>query len=66
MEEEISAYIDYLLSYNNLNKPTMPNFDLGAYNDNEYVSAINELMFEYDNLDDLYLTIQHIKGEKWK
>ena len=63
MRDEVEAYIEYLKSCGNTIKPTMPNFDLSAYNDNEYIFAIDELMLDFDKVDDLNLTLYHLKGE---
>ncbi len=56
------AYEMYLDSFGVVKKPAMPKFDLSAYTDNEYISAINELLKDYDGLDDEYLILKHLKG----
>lgn len=63
MNEEISEYEKYLLNFGMVNKPIMPNFDVLAYTDNEYLSAINQLMVDFEKIDDEYLTLQHLRGE---
>ena len=63
MHEEINGYEKYLLSFCVVEKPIMPKFDLSAYTDNEYLSAVHCLMCDYGGIDDEYLTIQHLKGE---
>ena len=51
MEEEIKAYIDYLLNFVEITKPDKPNVDITSYNDNEYILAINEVMEEFKFAD---------------
>ena len=66
MNEEIKEYEKYLLSFGVVEKPKMPKFDVLAYNDNEYVFALTETMCWFENVDDEYLTIKHLKGDWWK
>lgn len=61
--EEVEAYIEFLLSFGEVNKPKMPKFDLTAYTDNEYISAIKEVQTLFDGIDDFQLTIKHLKGD---
>ena len=63
MDEEIQAYEEYLLSFGSVNKPTMPKFYEAAYTDNEYLSAFFESYFAFENIDDEYLSILHLKGD---
>lgn len=63
MNEEIIAYEKYLLNFGVVNKPKMPKFDLLAYTDNEYTSAIFELLKDFDLIDDGYLTVERFKGD---
>ena len=63
MNEEINEYEKYLLSFGVVKKPQMPKFDVLAYNDSEYVFALNETMSWFKNIDDEYLTIKHLKGD---
>ena len=63
MNEEVYEYIKYLLDMVNINKPDMPNFDTQAYTDNEYVLEIDELNEDFDIVDDLDLTIEHLQGD---
>ena len=63
MVEEIEAYINYLLNFGMVEKPQMPNFDVCAYNDNEYLSVLNNTTLWFENIDDEYLTIKHLKGD---
>lgn len=63
MKEEIREYINYLASINEIKKTKMPKFDLSAYNDNEYKYAIEELMLDFEMLDELYLTLKYLKGD---
>ena len=60
MNKEINAYAEYLLNFGVVKKPPMPNFDVSAYTDNEYLFSISDLNIIYDEIDDEYLTIQHL------
>ena len=66
MNEEINAYYEYLLNFDMVKKPQMPNFDVGAYTDNEYKTLIFDLLHDFDMCDDFNLTINHLKGDWWK
>ena len=63
MREEINEYERYLLSFGIVHKPPMPKFDLSAYTDNEYISAIFEVENAFQFVDDESLTIMHLKGD---
>ena len=63
MSKEIEDYEKYLLNFGVVNKPIMPKFDLWAYTDNEYISAIFDLNEAFVFVDDEYLTIKHLKGD---
>jgi len=63
MIEEIMAYQKYLLNFRTVEKPSMPKFDAQAYTDNEYLSAIFEIINEFDFVDDEHLIIMHLKGD---
>lgn len=63
MLEEIMEYERYLLHFRMVNKPPMPNFDLFAYTESEYTSAVFGLLQDFDLVDDEWLTIMHLKGE---
>ena len=63
MNEEINAYEEYLLSFGLVEKQQMPKFDLRAYTENEYTSAIFELLKDFDIFDDEYLTVERFKGD---
>ena len=62
MFEEISEYEKYLLNFGVVEKPELPEFDVSAYTNNEYLSEIFRLMGEFENIDDEYLTVKHLKG----
>ncbi len=62
MNEEIREYIVYLSRFLEIKKPKMPNFDISAYTDNEYTLAIDEIMNDFSSVDDLYLTLEYLKG----
>ena len=63
MQEEIEEYEKYLLDFVMVKKPTMPNFNVQAYTDIEYLEAIKEVMFDYNKINDDYLYIRYLKGE---
>ena len=63
MWEEIKEYEKYLLNFGVVNKPTMPKFDVSAYTDNEYTSAIFDILKDFDFIDDEYLTVNRFKGD---
>ena len=63
MLEEIEQYEKYLASFSVVTKPKMPQFDVCAYTDIEYVSLIKELLEDYNKIDDEYLIIAYLKGE---
>ena len=66
MNEEIKAYEEYLLNFGMVEKPQMPKFDLQAYTENEYTSAIFELLKDFDKIDDEYLIVERFKGDRCK
>lgn len=51
MDDEITDYIEYILSLVEIKRPKMPTFSLSAYTESEYINAINEIMNEYSHLD---------------
>ena len=63
MEQEILAYMEYLSTFTELTRPEMPNFNLSAYSDSEYTNAINSVMKDYENVDDIDVTIERLKGK---
>ena len=65
MNEQILAYLEYLQTFNEINKPPMPKFDLLAYNDNEYALAVKEVMEDFENVDDEHITLKYLQGEEW-
>ena len=62
MNDEIREYIAYLSRSITLDKPSMPKFDLGAYTDSEYLSAIESVMRAFDPVND-DLVSRYLKGE---
>lgn len=60
MLEEIAAYEKYLLKFGVVERPFMPNFDLFAYTENEYLSAISDILLESDFIDDEGVTIDYL------
>lgn len=63
MLEENEAYIEFLNNFTQVEKPKMPYFELSAYTDNEYLNAINVINNEFDEIDEMYLTLEYLKGE---
>ena len=63
MDKEIKAYEDYLLNFGVVKRPIMPKFDVLAYTDSEYTSAIQNLLEDFDLFDDEYLTVERFKGD---
>ena len=63
MKEEISEYIKYLDSFKDVKKPPMPIFSTSAYTDNEYISVIDSIMKDYENIDDFEISLKYLKGE---
>ena len=66
MNEEVLAYLEYLLEFKEMEKPPMPKFDLLAYNDNEYKLAIEEVKRGFEEIDDFDITLKYLQGEEWK
>ena len=60
MLEEIVAYEKYLLKFGVVERPFMPNYDLFAYTENEYLSAISDILLESDLIDDEGVTIDYL------
>ena len=63
MNDEVSAYVEYLEKFGEVLRPQMPKFDYSAYSDNEYKNAITQVMKDYENIDDFDITIKHLKGD---
>ena len=63
MNDEILEYAEYLMNFGAVNKPKMPKFNYQAYTENEYLSAIWDIMQDFDQIDDMYLTLKHLKGD---
>ena len=63
MNEEVFAYIEYLSRLNEIKQPLMPRITISANTDNEYDIAIKDIMRDFENVDDYYLTLQHLKGD---
>jgi len=63
MQREVFHYIEYLSNFKELNRPKMPNFDVGAYTDIEYVNAIKEINLDFDKVDDFKVYEKFLKGE---
>lgn len=53
-------YVDYLLTLHEIKKPIMPNFDLDAYTDNNYIKVLDELTVDFDSTDDLNVTLRFL------
>ena len=63
MSDEVREYVEYIAKLKEIQKPKMPTFSISAYTDNEYTQAIDAVMKDYENIDDFYLTLQHLKGD---
>lgn len=63
MDDEVREYVQYLCRLLEISKPLMPKFDLTAYTDNEYLSAISSVQNDYEAVDDLWLTLEFLKGD---
>ena len=63
MNEEVIAYIEYLSKLEEIKRPLMPRIDVSAYTDNEYLTAIDEIIHDFENIADYPLTLRHLKGE---
>lgn len=63
MIDQVREYIEYLLEIKFLDKPKMPKFDTSAYTDIEYQIAIENVEEDFQYIDDLYLTLQYLKGD---
>lgn len=63
MNEEVNAYIEYLLNLVNIVRPQMPKFDTKAYTDSEYKLAIKEILKDFDRVDDFLVSLHYLKGE---
>lgn len=63
MNKLVDAYIEFLLNSRELVRPAMPKFNVSAYTESEYVTAVNEINLEYEFIDDLSVTEHFLKGE---
>ena len=63
MKEIVEKYIRYLADINEIKRPKMPNYDLRAYTDSEYLSVIDSVNRDYDEINEIHLTEQFLKGE---
>ncbi len=61
MDKLINEYINYLSKLNEITRPKMPRIITTAYTDNEYLLAIDELMNDFDKIDDLSVTLRFLK-----
>ena len=66
MNNLVQAYIDFLIEFKPVEKPIMPKFNVSEYTDNEYQIAINEIMCDYQFVEDLDCSLKFFKGEWWK
>ncbi len=62
MNEQADAYIHYIGTMRDFDKPKMPKFDVSAYTENEYVRAITTIENEFEYTDSFDLTIDYLKG----
>lgn len=63
MDEQVKAYIEYISNLNECIKPPMPNFDLAAYTENEYIKAVESIENDFAFTDAYDLTIDYLKGK---
>ena len=63
MNDYVEAYIVFLLNSRELVRPVMPKFNVSAYTENEYVTAINEIVKDYEFVDDMEVLEHFLKGE---
>ena len=63
MNDYVEAYIIFLLNSRELVRPVMPKFNISAYTENEYVTAINEIVKDYEFVDDMEVLEHFLKGE---
>lgn len=63
MNEINIAYIEFLLKFNQLERPIMPKFNISAYTDSEYLIAIKDVESAYSFIDDISVTEQFLKGD---
>ena len=63
MNDEANEYVVYLSRFKGIRKPPLPKTDLVAYTDSEYIGAIKDVLRDFQNVDDEYITIKHLKGE---
>lgn len=66
MNDEAREYVAYLSRFSGRPRPAMPKTDATAYTDNEYLFAIQDVIVDFENVNDEYLTIKYLKGEWWK
>jgi len=60
---QAEAYIEYLKNFNYVQKPKMPNFNVFAYTENEYLNAIYSINKDFECINDVELTLKYLKGE---
>ena len=63
MYDLVEAYVDFLLSMKEFEKPKMPKFDASAYTESEYLSVMEFIENDYKYIDDLLLTERFLKGD---
>ena len=63
MNNLVWAYIDFLMEFNPKEKPTMPKFNFFEYTESEYMNVVDEVMSDYQFVDDLDCSIRFLKGE---
>lgn len=63
MNEFVEAYIEFLHNFKDLERPILPKFNVSAYTESEYVTAVNNIMQDYEYIDDLGVTEYFLKGD---
>ena len=63
MIDLVEAYIEFLQNFTELERPLMPKFNVSAYTESEYVSAVEDVLRDYEYIDDLSITEHFLKGD---
>ena len=63
MIDLVEAYIEFLQNFTELERPLIPKFDVTAYTESEYVSAVEDILKDCEYIDDLSITEHFLKGD---
>lgn len=61
MDILVYEYIKYLSRLDTIKKPKMPRISPSAYTESEYLRAVDELMRDFDMIDDLSVSLEFYK-----